>query len=213
MTVILGPSRQFIRMEQSGFNVEQNQNVWTLHELHKTLVKCKDIISPLFTNTYALVTQIDTFLLPHTARATSHADKFFTSKKSFFCSAVPPVAPFVGASDIGQGYYGPKNMQSGLRIKPRTPKKIVLWGQGFKPRTCKTSCAGGIWKHMQNTQVISIGSMSVGCQTMARLLDDVQANQKNRWWTDRPKNDASVQKDMFPAEHIFFGNTSCTKFV
>ena len=27
MTVILGPSRQFIRMEQSGFNAEQNQNV------------------------------------------------------------------------------------------------------------------------------------------------------------------------------------------
>ena len=27
MMVILGPSCQFIRMEQSGFNVEQNQNV------------------------------------------------------------------------------------------------------------------------------------------------------------------------------------------
>ena len=27
MTGILGPSRQFIRMEQSGFNAEQNQNV------------------------------------------------------------------------------------------------------------------------------------------------------------------------------------------
>ncbi len=27
MMMILGPSRQFIRMEQSGFNAEQNQNV------------------------------------------------------------------------------------------------------------------------------------------------------------------------------------------
>ncbi len=48
-----------------------------LEELHHTLVKCTEIISLLITNTYALVTQVDSFLLPHTARATTHADKFF----------------------------------------------------------------------------------------------------------------------------------------
>ena len=67
----------------------------------------KKFISPLFTkHTYALVTQVDTFLLPHTIRVTSHADKIFTSNKSFLF-AVPPVAPLVGESDVGQGYSGP----------------------------------------------------------------------------------------------------------
>ena len=48
---------------------------------------------------------------------------FFTSDKSFFCSAVPPVAPFVGASDVGQGYTGPKNGRSGPGNRTLDPRK------------------------------------------------------------------------------------------
>ena len=33
---------------------------------------------------------------------------------------------------------------------------------------------------------------------------------KNGWWTDHSKSDASVEEDIFLAEHIFLGNTSCT---
>ena len=62
---------------------------------------------------------------------------FFTSDKSIFCSAVPPVAPFVGASDVGQGYNKPKTGNQGQQIEPWTHKKIVLHGQGFKPWTHK----------------------------------------------------------------------------
>ena len=48
--------------------------------------------------------------------------------------------------------------------------------------------------------------------------DDSQADgrwtdqQKNGKWIDF-KNDKSVQKDMLSAVHVFFGNTSCIKFV
>ena len=54
-----------------------------------------------------------------------------------FLFAVPPVAPFVGASDIGQGYTRPKTGDQGQGTKPWTHKKIVLHGQGFEPWTHK----------------------------------------------------------------------------
>ena len=41
------------------------------------------------------------------------------------------------ASDIGQGYNGPKTGNQGQGIEPRTHKKIVLQGQGFEPWTHK----------------------------------------------------------------------------
>ena len=79
----------------------------------------KKFILPLFTNTYALVAQVYTILLSHTAKATTHADKTFTSNKSFLF-AVPPVAPFVRASDIGQGYKRLKTDDEGQGIEPWT---------------------------------------------------------------------------------------------
>ena len=94
-------------MEQSGFNAEQNQNAERYKSYTTLWLNLKTFISPLFRNPYALVTQVDNILLPHTAMATSHADNFFTSNKSFLI-VVPPVAPFVGVSDIGQGYCGPE---------------------------------------------------------------------------------------------------------
>ncbi len=94
-------------------------------------------MSPLFTNTYALVTSRYLSTSPYSKGHHSCRQVFFTSDKSFFCSAVPPVAPFVGASDIGQGYNGPKTGDQGQGIEPWTHKNIMLHGQRFKPWTHK----------------------------------------------------------------------------
>ena len=60
-----------------------------------------------------------------------------------FLFAVPPVAPLVGASDIGRGSYGPANRRWSLGIEPQTHlgskplmyKKIALHDTRFEPRT------------------------------------------------------------------------------
>ncbi len=58
-------------------------------------------------------------------------------------------------------------------------------------------------KAHSDAQMSSTWNMSAGRQTMARPT--------KKWAMDRPfENDASVKKDMFCAEHIFLGTTSCT---
>ena len=70
--------------------------------------------------------------------------------------AVPPVAPFVEASGIGQGYHGPETggraqesnpqptKKSCCEVRGSNPgptKKIVQQGQGIKPCTFKNDPA------------------------------------------------------------------------
>ena len=48
MNVILGPSHQFIQMGQSGVNVEQSQNDFTLEELHLFLANRLNSLNVIF---------------------------------------------------------------------------------------------------------------------------------------------------------------------
>ncbi len=108
----------------------------------------------------------------------------------------------------------------GRGSNPGFTKKMVLQGQGFESwtyqkRSCVQSCTLlliwlRIWsweqacvrKHAQNAQTSSTWNMFAGWWMTARPANNCQTNQK--WMTDCSKNDASVEKDMFPAEHIFF---------
>ena len=47
----------------------------------------------------------------------------FSTSVKIFLFAVPPVAPFMGASDVGQGYTGPKNGRSGPGNQTLDPQK------------------------------------------------------------------------------------------
>ncbi len=49
----------------------------------------------------------------------------------------------MGASEIGQGYTGPKTGNQGQGIESGTHKKIMLQGQGIKPWTHKIDCVQG----------------------------------------------------------------------
>ena len=103
--------------------MKQNLNIRRLEELNHTFMKCKDIISALLKNTCALVAQLDSFLLPSTASATSHENKFFTSNKSFLF--LGPPAPFMGTTDIDQGYYKPETGSLAWELNPGPTKKNV----------------------------------------------------------------------------------------
>ena len=49
-----------------------------------------------------------------------------------FLFIMPPVAPLLGANEVGQGYNWPKSGNQGQGIEPWTHKKIMLQGQGLE---------------------------------------------------------------------------------
>ena len=147
-----------------------------------------------------------------------------------FLFAVPPVAPFVGASDVGQGYTGPKTGNQGQGIKPWTHKKIVLHGQGFEPWTHKKKSRARpgvrtLDRPKRSFLRLFTQSLNAIMHTIVKFHVGTKYAQMHKWvprgtcpldngqWPDRPKNgqrtdrfknDKSFKKDMFPAEHIFF---------
>ena len=117
------------------------------------------------------------------------------------------------------------NRQSGPGIKLWTYKKIMWWGHRIKPWTyqkgscyqvrgsnpgrAKTSCMWGTWKHPQNALTSPTWNVSGGWCTTVRPTDDSKTNHKRT--TDRPFERWQISPARYvPAEHIFFGNTSCT---
>ncbi len=66
-------------------------------------------ISPLFTNTYALVTNVNKYLStsPY-SKGHQSCRQVFLPLTEIFLFSVPPVASFVGASDIDLGFHRPE---------------------------------------------------------------------------------------------------------
>ncbi len=128
-------------------------------------------------------------------------------------------------TDIGQVYHGPETRGQDQELNPGPTKKIVLQGQGIKPWTYKKDCAtasGDQTLAMQKHHAYKEHTIAHRLHEQAShgmyLMDDreqpdqqmIARQTKNRCQTDCLKDDASVQKDMFAAGNIFFGNTSYT---
>ncbi len=119
-----------------------------------------------------------------------------------------------------------KILLQGQGFKPWTYQKDIQLCAGSHIQLCIQSCIwlhiqSCIWSwelacirraqiHEQNVQMTSTWIVTAGGWTTARPSDNSETNQKNRQWADYLKGDESIQKDMFPAEHIFFSTTSCT---
>ena len=117
--------------------------------------------------------------------------------------------PPTGVSDVGQGYYGPKTADWVQVIKPTTNIKIMLWGQGIKPRTYQkdTGTRSGdqtldqqkdnaYGEHKTCMEHMSNFHMELGCWTMNNGKTDRQWLYwpENRRQTYGLKKDESVQK-------------------
>jgi hypothetical protein len=70
---------------------------------------------------------------------------FFTSD-SIFLFAVPPVTLFVGASDIGQGFYWPETGDQAGESNPGPTQQPCCKVKGSNPGPTRTSCAKVVQK-------------------------------------------------------------------
>ena len=143
---------------------------------------------------------------------------------------VPPVAPFVGASDVGQGYTGPKNGRSGpgnWTLDPRKDRATRAGVRTLDPQksiACKARGSNpGPPEKIISTIAHTIAKCDRAYDRKNSRAYEIRAgarmsatwNVSTGWWTtarptkngrrtDHFKNDESSKKDMFPAEHIFF---------
>ncbi len=111
MTVILESSHQYISMN-SGFNLEQNQNVSMLEldALHHALLNVKTFHPHSSLNTYASLT-LHRYFSTSSNHWRHHSYRHIFCSDRGFLSALAPDAPFLGASDISQGCCRHKNKQ------------------------------------------------------------------------------------------------------
>ena len=56
---------------------------------------------------------------------------------------MPPIAPFVGVSDIGEGFLGPETGGRTRDLNPGPTKRSCCKVRGSNPGPTKTSCAQG----------------------------------------------------------------------
>jgi hypothetical protein len=117
---------------------------------------------------------------------------FFTSFKRVFLFAVPPDAPFVGASDIGHGSYGPGYMQLGPGIEPRTDKKIASYDMGFEPRTHVPYKKSFVARSTKNTNVHVERVHDVHVERRQRSTNDGQTDRRRT--TARPTEFLDLRK-------------------
>ena len=146
---------------------------------------------------------------------------FFTSNKSFLF-AVTPVSPFVGASDAGQIYNGPKTGNQGQGIESWTAARSGVWTLDLPKRSCVQSCTRLlIWLHVWSWELTCIQKhaqmhkwvpgglhpLDDGWRpdqwTMTRLTKKQKTNRPFEIWWFSPEKICSI-RDISFLHHIMY---------